>query len=98
MKLYVVDCGPYTPISRDHIYALIAETGELLAEHVCSDISWARGDLEGRRPERQKAWRARFGDYEVLRLGEDGMTVDELLRRNRERTDASLAEGGGNDV
>ena len=50
----------------------------------CSNKGFAHGDLEGRRPERQKEWKKRFGDYSVVYIGEDEMTESELLKRNKE--------------
>lgn len=94
MRLYIVDCGPLSPRGGDHAYALISEVGELLAQHICSDISWAMGDLEGRRPERQAQWRERYGDYEVLYIGDDEMTESELQQRHRKWADGlSNSEG-----
>jgi len=80
MKLYII--GPED--NGDGVYGLIAETGEGLASHLCSNSRFARGDLEGHRPERQKEWKAEFGNYEVLFLGDDDMTREELMRRNAE--------------
>ena len=77
MKLYI--CGN----GYDTIFSLVAETGEGLASHFCSHSGFAKGDLHDRRPERQKKWKERFGDYEILFLGDDDMTEKELIKRNK---------------
>lgn len=80
MKLYIsgVENG------GDGVYNILTEQGEHLASHYCSNAGYAKGDLESNRPERQKAWKERFGDYQVLWLGDDEMTKEELLKRNKE--------------
>lgn len=65
-------------------YVLIAETGEFLAGHYCSNSSFARHDLHDRRTTLQAEWRQQFGEYQVRYLGEDDMVSAELLRRNQE--------------
>lgn len=45
MKLYIVPGEPYGNFG-DRAYYLLTETGEGLASHICSDASFARGDLE----------------------------------------------------
>ena len=77
MKMYIVGEG-------EGVYFLITEEGEGLANHFCSNASFARHNLEGGRPERQKEWKKEFGDYEVLYIGDDEMTKDELIKRNKE--------------
>ncbi len=78
IKLYVV-CE--TNI-RDKPCHLIAETGEHLYTHICSDPYFAKGDLIENRHERIAECQKRFGDYQVLMLGEDDMTREKLLRLN----------------
>ncbi len=78
MKLYIA--GPRS--GGEGVYYLITERGEVLASHICSHSGYARGDLESGRPERQKKWKKRFGDYEVLTLGEDDMTPKKLQELN----------------
>jgi hypothetical protein len=79
MRLFIV------PDRGDTVYNLVAETGEGLASHFCSNAGFAKGDLEGRRPERQKKWREQFGEYQVMFLSEQTeITEEELLRRNEE--------------
>lgn len=78
MKLYIT--GP--PDGGEGPYDILTEDGEHLAGHYCSHRGYARGDLEANRPERQKEWRERFGEYEVVMLGDDDMNQDELIKRN----------------
>lgn len=88
MKLYID--GP------DHggegAYSILTEEGECLASHFCSHKGYARGDLESNRPERQKEWKERFGDYEVLHIGEDSMTTDKIVELNKQWYDAHHEE------
>lgn len=79
MKFYID--GPKN--KGDGVYYLVTEDGEVLASHYCSNIGFAYGDLEGHRPERQKEWKERFKQYEVLAIGDDIMTSEELHRRNK---------------
>jgi hypothetical protein len=98
-KLYIVDG---TGRGGEGIYHLIADDGEHLANHFCSSAGFAKGDLESRRPERQKEWKERFGEYQVLWLGEDDMTLEKIKELNKkwyennkqEETDSSTSEKG----
>lgn len=81
MRLYIVDNGK---VMDDTLYALVAETGEALAGHLCSSKSFAKGDLYENRPERKEEYKKRFGNVEVLFLGDDEMTEDELMKRHKE--------------
>jgi len=84
MKLYIL--GPDD--LGEGLYTLIAETGEGLANHLCSDGGFAKGDLEAHRPERQVEWHKRFGGYQVQFIGEGEsrgeMTQARLLELNDE--------------
>jgi len=75
-KLYITGNG-------EGIYNLIADDGEHLASHFCSNRNYALGDLERNRPERQKEWKKKYGKYEVIFLGDDEMTEQELRKRNK---------------
>ena len=83
MKLYVMSGADNGTNDINGVYYLIAETGECLASHLCSNKYFAKGDLYERRPERIKNFTERFGDIEVLYLGEDDMTVDKLIGLNK---------------
>jgi hypothetical protein len=78
MKIYIIPPEK----GGEGVYGLVTEEGEGLASHLCSSVGFARGDLEGRRPERQKEWKKRFGDYEILHLGDDDMTRENLVHLN----------------
>lgn len=78
MKLYII--GPED--GGEGIYYIVTELGECLASHLCSDSCFALGDLEGNRPERKEEWKKRFGNYEVLFIGDDEMTQDKLIELN----------------
>ena len=78
-KFYIV--GPN--IGGEGVYNLVSEDGEGLASHFCSSAGYAKGDLESNRPERQKEWKEKFGEYEIVLIGRDEMTLEELLKRNK---------------
>lgn len=70
--------------SGEGVYQLVAETGEALFSHFCSNSSFAKGDLIDRRPEREKEMEQQFGEYEVMFLEEqDEITEQQLIERNR---------------
>jgi hypothetical protein len=77
-KLYIA--GPED--GGEGVYALIADDGEFMASHFCSHRGYAASDLESGRPERQKEWKERFGEYKVLWLGEDDMNKEKLQQLN----------------
>ena len=86
MKLYIVSNdgnikGDGTG-NIDGVYTLISEEGEYLYDHWCSSKSYAKGDLIERRPERIEECKKKFGEYEVLYLGEDDMTLAKLVELN----------------
>lgn len=69
---------------RDCVFnILVAETGEHLASHLCSNYMFAYGDLYANRPERIKEWTKKFGKIDVKYIDETEITKDELLRRNK---------------
>ena len=82
MKLYVCSDSDYGIENIDGIYYLIAENGEGLASHWCSNKWFAKGDLYENRPERIKEFTERFGECECLYLGEDDMTFGKLIELN----------------
>lgn len=90
MKLYID--GPED--GGEGHYVLVAETGEVLAGHWCSHRGYARFDLIERRVDLQKELAERFGEYQVLWIGEDELTRDELVQRNR----ALVGEEIGSEV
>ena len=78
MKLYII--GPED--DGEGVYSIVSEKGEGLASHFCSHKRFAKSDLESRRPERQKEWKKKFGDYDVLFIGDDDMTEEKLRELN----------------
>lgn len=63
---------------------LVAETGEVLASHFCSEPGYGMGDLYLNRPERTKEYATRFGEVEVKYINQTNITEEELRRRNKE--------------
>lgn len=61
---------------------LVAETGENLASHLCSNARFAYGDLYAMRQERIDEWTKRFGEFEVKYIDETNITEEELVARN----------------
>ena len=60
----------------------VADTGEHLASHICSNASFAYGDLCAHRQERIDEWTKRFGEFEVKYINETNITLEELVSRN----------------
>lgn len=83
MKAYIASETENGIDSIDGVYYLITEEGELLASHLCSNKLYALGDLYTHRKERRKKFENRFGEFSVDYLGNDEMTWEELLRRNK---------------
>lgn len=83
--------APGSNIDHDCVFnLLVAETGEHLASHLCSNSSFAPGDLYHGRKERIEEWNARFGEVEVKFIDETDISIEELLRRN---TEFAIKEG-----
>ncbi len=70
------------------MYSLITEEGKVLSTHTCSSLQYAKSDLLKYMPEENR------GAYEILLLGEDEMTHEELFRRVKERAEARRVEDG----
>ena len=83
MKAYIASNSENGTDNIDGAYFLITEDGEVLATHWCSNKLYALGDLYTRRKERIKKFEDRFGEFSVDYLGNDEMTYEELLRRNK---------------
>lgn len=88
MKLYIIandkNKAPTGTEDIDGVYLLISEQGECFYGHWCSCRGYAKGDLVLRRPERIKQLEEKFGQFELIHLGEDEMTLDVLIERNEE--------------
>lgn len=50
---------------EEGVYGLVAEDGEVLYTHFCSNRGYAYGDLYGRRPDRQEVLKERYGVVEI---------------------------------
>lgn len=76
---------PGSDVRQDAVFnLLVAETGETLASHLCSESGFARGDLYYCRPERIEKYKKRFGEVEVKFINETDITMAELQKRNKE--------------
>ena len=80
MKLYIVSDTKSGCDNIDGVYFLITEFGEVIDLHVCSNTRYAWEDLV----ENSQIIPNLTGDIEVLFLGKDDMTSEELHRRNQE--------------
>ena len=80
MKLYIVSDTESGCDNIDGIYFLITEFGEVMDYHACSNARYAWEDLV----ENSQVLPNLGGDIEVLFLGTDDMTSEELYRRNQE--------------
>lgn len=80
MKAYIVSDTESGCDNIDGIYFLITEFGELLDYHVCSNTRYAWEDLV----ENSQVLPDLDEDIQVVFLGTDNMTNEELHRRNQE--------------
>ena len=80
MKLYIVSDTKSGCDNIDGVYFLITEFGEVIDLHVCSNTCYAWEDLV----ENSQIIPNFTGDIEVLFLGKDNMTSEELHRRNQD--------------
>lgn len=78
MKAYIY--APDEGYTGEGVYGLVAEDGEPLGSHYCSNRGYARHDLT--EFESRKKVLAEKGVTEVLWLGDDEMTWGEIARRN----------------
>lgn len=51
--------------NEEGIYGLVAEDGEVLYTHYCSNRGYAYGDLYGNRLDRQKVLKERYEEVEI---------------------------------
>ena len=82
MKTLLVITPGRTQVTDAAFNIVVAETGEGLASHYCSNYLFAIGDLYEDRPERKEEWTKRFGEIEVKFIDETDITNDELIKRN----------------
>lgn len=89
MKLYIVAKGLNknnpNPGFTDDLYYLISEEGELIDHWISSNKYFAKKDLYIDNLENRRKCKEKFGDnIEIMYLGDDEMTDEELKRRNKE--------------
>ena len=89
MKLYIINNSENGMKNIDGTYYLISEEGEALYSHWCSNKGWAQHDLIDQewRKDRYQDCLDKYGKFEVLFLGNDDMTLEEIIKRNKELTD-----------
>ena len=76
--------APSSKIMHDCVFhILVAETGEHLASHLCSNSSFAYDDLYATRKDRIEEWTKRFGKVDVKFIDETNITEKELKERNK---------------
>lgn len=92
MKLYIISNSKDGKENIDGVYTLIDQNGKGLYSHWCSSKGFAKADLIEKRPERIKECKEKYGEYEVLYLGEDEMTIEKLLELNRKNYPAEKEE------
>lgn len=83
---------PGQDTQRDAVFSiLVAETGEHLASHFCSNAEFAYGDLYAHRPKRIEEWTNRFGELDVKYIDQTDISMEQLVERN-EKWYAKLSE------
>ena len=76
---------PGREATRDALFNLIvAETGEHLASHFCSNYGFAKSDLYSSRKERIDEYEKRFGEVDVKYIDETNITEEQLIERNKD--------------
>lgn len=83
-KTLLVITPGHEQMTDSPFHLLVAETGQHLASHFCSNWTYAKNDLYGARPERQEKYKELFGEVEIRFLDETDITIEELKRRNEE--------------
>lgn len=85
--MYILGTGTDGMGRGEGCYALLADDGEFMASHFCSHAGYAQSDLHDGRPERIDKWKERFGEYQVLWLGDDDTKLETLLELNKKWAD-----------
>lgn len=78
MKAYIVGGGFSGTEEVNGVYHLVTADGVTWATQWCADFASARKELYEERSGLRADWKAKYGEVEVLRLGEDGMTFEQL--------------------
>lgn len=84
MKLYIVESHIFDNVGIG--YVLISEDGEGLASCLCNTRN--RGTVKramfGKCPvSTRKEWLDKYGEYKILFVGDDDITKEELIDRNK---------------
>jgi hypothetical protein len=66
----------------------ISDSGRVLAQHLCSNVTFMYGDLYGDRPERKEMWEKEFGGkegeaFEVICLKPGDTPPEEIFIKNQ---------------
>ena len=81
MKAYIVGGGISGTEEYNGVYHLVTEDGVCWATQWCSGFEQARKDLYEDRAGLRADWEKKYGDVQVMRLGEDSTTFEQLLFR-----------------
>lgn len=81
MKAYIVGGGMDGTEEVSGVYHLVTADGITWATQWCSSFDWAMKDLYEDRAGLKEDWAAKYGEVEVLRLGEDSMTFERLAKK-----------------
>lgn len=96
MKAYIVGGGIDGTEEYNGVYHLVTADGVCWATQWCSSFAWAMKDLYEDRAGLREDWEKKYGQVQVLRLGEDAMTFDRLAAREANYTPmqkGQLADG-----
>lgn len=75
-------------ISDWNVCIAMADTGEVLASHICSHIIYMRGDLYYNRPERKEAWAKKFPNgIEIIELEQGEVPPSKVIKKNEKLGD-----------
>lgn len=83
-------------LSDTLFHLIVAETGEHLASHLCSNYCFAYNDLYGHRTERIDDYTNRFGNHIVKFIDDTDISEDELIDRNHKWFEQIKQQGNGN--
>lgn len=87
-QLIIVPPGKKCENYGEGEYSLVADTGEVLYGHYCSDIAFAEGDLIAGRSARIKEMDEKFPNgWEVVYLKDAAISLDTLTERVKNNPD-----------
>ncbi len=88
MRAYIVGGGFDGTEEYNGVYHLVTADGVTWATQWCSSFAWAMKDLYEDRSGLREDWAEKYGEVEVLRLGQDAMTLERLAAREENRVPA----------